>query len=164
MFADGTRIIPAVSAKSAYTVTKDMLLTPEPATVQVFVDNKDFVDMPRAEILADIIEGATVTSVGYRIASKELITNAINCAAYDLFLTWYEIYLNEKDNVGRSNAFEAFADNVLYKAAGTLAAGGYDTCGYKLKINGCWYPVERYILASIKKAYLHYVGGEKFVF
>lgn len=161
MFATGLKIVRRNN--TFYVITKDLLLSPEKETVQVFEDG-DFVDMPRVRIFADIAAGAYVTTVKYRVVSKELLINAINCAAHDLFSKWYGIYKEETEPCWKQLVFDNYVDEMLRKAAETLMADGYDVNNFTLKICDCWYPVEELLLISAKKAYRHFVGGEKFVF
>lgn len=162
MFSPGLKFV--TRDRREYVVMTDMLLTPEPETVQVF-ENGDYVDKPRREIFADILAGAYIAgTVHYRTKSKQELQNAFDCAAIDKFLFWYGRYQAETEPCWKNLCFENLEQDVLVRAHKSLhldKEDGYDLENMTLFVNNCWYPVEKMILLAIQKAYRYHVRGER---
>jgi len=165
MFSSGLKFV--TRDRREYVVMTDMLLTPEPETVQVF-ENGDYVDKPRKEIFADILAGAYIAgTVHYCTKSKQELQSAFDCAAIDRFMFWYERYQAETEPCWKNLCFENLKQDVLAEAHKSLyldREDGYDVEEMTIFVNNCWYPVEKMILLALQKAYRRYTRGERNVF
>lgn len=85
MFVTGTKIV-LKNSKVSYIVTKDSLCEPE--IVEVWMENKGFVEMSRKHIIADIVAGAYVTNVTHNVTSKACLESSIFWAVKDTLDRW----------------------------------------------------------------------------